>query len=69
VTAHAVIIALTAAANYFGNKYLEDYALRHSRALRDVCGCTRAGAAWQVGIWRRRGEAGLYAFWKRTLAS
>lgn len=52
VTAHAEMLAITAAADRLGGKYLTDCTLYVYRgALCDVCGCHRVGAVEPCGLW------------------
>ena len=62
VTAHAEMLAITAAANQLGGQIpLGMHPLCHRRALRDVCGGHRLGTALTHRLWLWRRETGLRA--------
>ena len=51
-TAHAEMLAITAAANYLGSKYLSECTLYVTLGtLRDVCRSTTLDSAAEVGVW------------------
>lgn len=70
VTAHAEMLAITAAANLLGGQIsLGMHPLCHCRALRDVCGGYRLGTALTHRLWLWRRETGLLALCTPSAAS